>query len=102
MITLRPLGRPTWKGHLFWESIEEASRFPIGPVPIPDEHERGFLAMSVRMDKRSARWHKAARPWIPNALTVRPMTRNEARANEGGSAGDHRRMDQTSECSSSG
>ena len=40
--------------HLFWKSIERASRFPIGPVPIPNERERGFLAMSVRVDNRSA------------------------------------------------
>ena len=39
--------------------------------------------MTVEALKRSPHRYRAARPWIPNALTVRPMTRVKARANEG-------------------
>ena len=75
-------------------SIERASRFPIGPVPIPDEHEQGFPAMSIKVGKRPTHRYRAARPWIPNALAVRPMTRMEARASEGALRGHQCRVDQ--------
>ena len=69
--------------HLFWESVERASRFPLAPVPITAGDKHGFPAMLVKVVKGSHHRPRAARPWIPSAFTVCPMTRVEARADEG-------------------
>ena len=61
--------------HLYRESMERASRFPISPIIVNGDDKQGFPAMPVKAVKSSPHRYRAARPWIPNALTVRPMTR---------------------------
>ena len=83
MITRMPHGRLAGNNTRFWESVERASRFPTSPVIMDDDEKREFPAMSVRVNGEIRHRPRAARPWLPNALTVRPMTRVEARSNEG-------------------
>ena len=92
--------RPEWIGtvprgseeRLFCESIERASRFPVGPVPVLDVNEQGYLAMSARPRRSPTQRNRAATPWIPNALAVLPMAQVDARAKGGYARGRQRRM----------